>query len=97
MEINTTYYLQTYFEFLKQCEEVFETDVFQSKNHTDQEHCGWTTKLYEAQDGFHTIEYTQTRLWLYGFNGAVGEGPTLQEAVADHKQKYDETYLVDCY
>ncbi len=93
MEINTTYYLRSYPEFLEECERVLKTDEFQCKNYTAQKHCGWTESLYEVQSGFIAIEYMQNRIWRYHFNGSIGEGLTLDEAVADHKQKYDEAFF----
>lgn len=91
--INTQHYLRSYAEFLEACEEEFQTPDFQSRNYTEQPHCGWTETLYEAQEGFSAIEYMQTRLWRYHSNGTIGEGFSLAEALADHQEKHRKCYF----
>ncbi len=89
MQINTTHYLRSFSEFCKELEsENINTGC--AVNVTAKPHCGWDTNLYECQDGFIAVVYRQDRVWEYHFNGYVGEGLTLQDAIADHKEKYKE-------
>ena len=89
--INTTNYMLTFPEFNHQLTEVFpEAKKFNSKNWTTQQHAGWTEALYEAQDFNSAVEYMQKREWRYHFNGVIGEGATLTEAIKNHQIKYDE-------
>jgi len=89
MEINTTHYLRTFKEFQAEIKE-HSFDEFYFKNWTEQSHAGWTEALYVAQDGCLAIEYMQTRMWRFHFNGVIGEGLTLEDAIKNHKVKYDE-------
>jgi hypothetical protein len=92
LQINTTHYLRSYPEFRRECSRIFGTDEYQCRNHTAQDHCGGTEALYEAQHQEAGIQYMQTRVWKYHFNGTVGTGLTLDEALSDHERKYDEAY-----
>lgn len=92
MIINKTSYMRTFPEFN---EEIMETlphfySKSTSKNWTTQQHCGWTEALYEAQGDNQAIEYMQDRTWRYHFNGVIGQGIGLDEAIKDHEVKYDE-------
>lgn len=92
MIIKTRYCLKTFPEFNSDILEILPSfySKSNSKNWTTQQHCGWTEALYEAQGDSQAIEYMQTRLWRYHFNGVIGEGVDLTEAIKDHKVKYDE-------
>lgn len=92
LTINTKHYLKSYDEFVKECEKGFGTALFQCKNLTAGKHCGWTESLYEAQCDFTAIVYTQTRVWEYHYNGTIGRGLTLDEAIDNHKVEYDEAF-----
>ena len=92
LQINTTNYLRTFKEFIRECQENVPSfsETFITKNWTEQDHAGWTESLYQAQDGILAIEYMQTRIWRFHFNGVIGEGLTLEDAIKNHKVKYDE-------
>jgi hypothetical protein len=78
--------------FSQFCDEVtqFLGEPVNCRNWTTEKDCGHTLNLYEAQtyNGFTAIEYTQGLDWAFHFNGYVGIGRTLQEADADHTEKY---------
>ena len=97
MIINTTNYLRTFTEFNLECLKVFPNfyEVSIIKNWTMQDHAGWTEALYEAQVDNQVIEYMQTRAWKYHFNGVIGFGASLTDAIKDHKIKYEEHMRVD--
>ncbi len=89
--INTRQYMKTFHEFRTETLRLLSDEKQTSyTNHTERSHAGWTQNLYEASDrqGRH-VEYEQTRLWRFSFNGVSGEGPTLEDAVADHGLRYE--------
>ena len=92
MIINKTSYMRTFLEFNLECLEVFPRFYEEStiKNWTTQDHAGWTEALYQAQINSQVIEYMQDRTWRYHFNSCIGSGLSLEEAIKDHKVKYDE-------
>lgn len=86
MEIYTTHGLISWYEFLRQCEAAFKVprEDFDGRtsNRTMQEFPGRTLILYEAEHGDVSIQYLQTREWLYERRGIVGVGLTFDSALA---------------
>jgi hypothetical protein len=74
-------------EFESQVSKVFKGD-FNTVNFTDKSHFGCSDTVYTAEKGFYAIEYTLLRVWKYHFNGTIGEGETLDSAIANHAEQY---------
>ena len=90
MEIYTTHRLVSWYDFLRQCEAVFEVPRAdfdgRSRNWTMKEFPSSTAALYEAGHGDVEIQYLQTREWVYECGGNPGFGLTLEEAKAKYFQ-----------
>ena len=90
MEICTKHCLVSWYDFLRQCEAAFEVPRAdfdgRTSNRTMEEFPGDTAILYEAEHGDVSIQYLQTREWLYECGGNAGFVLTLEEAKAKYFQ-----------
>jgi len=95
VEIYTTYRLVSWYDFLRQCEAVFEVPRAdfdgRSRNWTMKEFPGNTIVLYEAGHVDIEIQYLQTRQWSYEHRGVAGVGLTFDSAFETYSSWFDGT------